>query len=115
VADRTDVQRLGDVALTRFYDPAADEGLLYAWLPHVEGLPPAVRRALLGTPVGGGGRLFDPGRMGSYFQSPAQARDAAAVLRGAGLDVGEDADEFARYTRLVERCAADGPGLYVTF
>jgi hypothetical protein len=115
VVDPADVQRLGDVALTRFYDPDADEGILYAWLPHVDGLPPAVQRALLGTPVRGGEQWFDPGRLGSYFQSPAQVRESAAAVEAAELDVGEDAEEFARFTRLVERSAACGLGLYVTF
>lgn len=114
-ADLGDVQALGALALTRYYDPLADDGLLHGWLPHVERLPPAVRRALLGTPLVAGGRAFNPGRVGSWFQPPDQVRESARVLRQSDLDVGEEAEDYARYAGLLARCVASGSGLYVTF
>lgn len=114
-ADLGDVQRLGELALTRFYDPAADDGLWYGWLPHFDALPPPVQRATLGETVRGGDRLFDPGRLGSYFQSPFQVLESADLLGASQLNVGEDAGDFNRFALLLDRCAADGFGLYVTF
>ncbi len=110
-----DVQRLADFALTRFYDPANDDGLGYGWLPHFDALPLSVQRATLGETVGEGNRLFDPGRLGSYFQSPVQVQESAKAMAAIELDVGEEAEEFDRFAALLARCATGGFGLYVTF
>jgi hypothetical protein len=104
-----DVQELADFALTCFYKPADSLGLGDAWLALSESLAPGAQAALLGTPFGPEGRLFDPGRQGSYFQSAAQLRESSAALGGA-----EDAD-LARFRQDMDRIAGDGEGLYVTF
>jgi hypothetical protein len=63
-----DVHEFADFALTRFYDPMEDYGIDHYWLDlDIEHLSAADQTVLLGRPCGA---YFDPGRQGSYFQSP---------------------------------------------
>jgi len=104
-----DVHEFGDYALTRYYDPSDDRGVGSAWRSLSGELPETAANALLGFSVGPHERLFDPGRYGSYFQTPAQVREALAVLKPLGVP------ELAWFVELLERCAAEGRGVYVTF
>jgi hypothetical protein len=104
-----DIQELADFALTRFYDPQEAHGVGYAWIRLDDMLPPPAAAALLGKAVGPVENLFGPGRMGSYFQSPAQVRQSLTALASISNP------ELADYRKLLERCAAEGCGLYVTF
>src|SRR4051794_21853672 len=63
-----DVQEVADFVLTRYYDATEDRGLSQAWLELESLLDAEQRLALLGRPFGPEEMLFDPGRMGSYFQ-----------------------------------------------
>jgi hypothetical protein len=107
--ENRDVHEYGDYALTRFYDPADDCGIAEKWAEVSERLPEAAANALLGFSVGPSGRLFDPGRYGSYFQTPAQVRKSLGLLKPIGVP------ELARFVKLLERCAAEARGVYVTF
>ena len=107
--ENRDVHEYGDYALTRFYDPADDCGIHEAWEEVVGQLPESAANALLGFPVGPPERLFDPGRYGSYFQTPDQARDALAIIEPLGVP------ELVRFVELLERCVAQRRGVYVTF
>jgi hypothetical protein len=104
-----DVQELGDFALTRYYRPMRDRGLGHAWMTLSDELPAPAAAALLGVSIGDDGALFDPGRMGSYFQTPARVRRSLAALRGVRRP------ELRGFRRLLERCTADRLGVYVTF
>jgi hypothetical protein len=98
-----------DYALTRFYDPADCSGVGYEWARLSDELPEPAANALLGFPVGPPGRPFDPGRYGSYFQTPARVRESLATLKPLSVP------ELARFVELLEQCAAQGRGVYVTF
>jgi hypothetical protein len=104
-----DVQELGDLALTRFYDPSRLYGVGNAWLQLGDTLPEEAQAALLGFAIGPPDAPFDPGRMGSYFQSPAQVRQSLAVLEGV-----ED-PALVPFRELLRRCARENLGIYVTF
>ncbi len=103
------VQLVADIALTRYYDAGLDFGVAEHRHALQDRLPPFSRKWLLGEAFGPPDRLFDPGAMGSYLQSPEYTRDARRSLapyrephmRGyqAGLD------EACRRSR----------GVYVTF
>src|SRR5262245_45707858 len=112
-----DVHEYGDYSLTRFYDPAADHGLGYCWNEIDDALPKADRGILLGSPFGPGHNRFDPGRYGSYFQTPEQVAGTLARFVGLGLSWLEEHDRaFVRgFEGLLEKCVAGGLGLYVTF
>lgn len=105
-----DLQEIADFALTKYYDPTSDCGLSTSWLALDGTLPSVARNALLGTFFGPSNEvLFDPGRMGSYFQSPDQVRislSSLEPLEHAGTS------EFVRFLNVV---VAEGRGLYITF
>ena len=114
--ENRDVHEYGDFALTRFYDPAADRGLGYRWNEIDDALPEEGRRALLGSPLGPPQNRFDPGRYGSYFQTPQRVTGSLALLRGLDLPWLDEHDRgfLRRFEGLLEECVAAGLGLYVT-
>jgi hypothetical protein len=103
-----DVHEYGDFALTRFYDPADDQGIANSW--SAMELPEEDLAALLGFPFGEPGREFDPGRLGAYFQTPEQAIESLRRIERFGRG-----DVFESYAQLLRTCAANGLGVYVTF
>jgi hypothetical protein len=100
-----DLQELSDFALTRYYNPAEDIGLAEQWSELSEGLEALEKASLLGEPFGS----FDPGRMGSYFQTPAQAANSLRVLRGRA------SRGTSEFVMALEGVVSAGRGLYVTF
>jgi hypothetical protein len=103
------LQEAADYALTKYYDPRDDHGLGTVWLTLVSRLPAAESTALLGVGLTIGGRLFDPGAMGSYFQTPAMVAHNQAMLHAT---VHPELIDFQRFLQAVHRGAL---GLYVTF
>ena len=113
-----DVHEFGDFALTRFYDPTEDYGIDHYWLDlDFEHLPEVCQAALLGTPFGPRGAYFDPGRQGSYFQTPHEVVRSLASIRRIDLsNMDRDQREsWEQFKKLLEECAKAGSGLYVTF
>jgi hypothetical protein len=111
--ESADPHQYGDFALTKYYDPRADIGLGYEWerardvlLEHLGNDAP-----LLGSTVGPAGNLFDPGKMGSYFQSAALVQANLQALRRLSDSI--ELAELERLRRALE--SAVGKGLYVTF
>lgn len=115
--ENRDVHEYGDFALTRFYDPAEDCGIWDQWRTIDRLLPEADRATLLGTPLGLPGAYFDPGRLGSYFQTPKLvARSLARVQRFKLPDLEDyQRESLERFAELLEQCKEAGSGLYVTF
>ena len=104
-----DAHQLGDLALTRYYQADKADGLRYDWSELSDRASPEVAAALLGTPFGPKGNLFDPGKYGSYFQTPGRVCQSLATL--AHLDW----PELRRYRALLESAVREGKGVYVTF
>lgn len=104
------LQEIADFALTRYYDPSDDHGLHDEW-GEIEGrLSETARNALLGTPFREGEHaVFDPGLMGSYFQSPEQVRASLSTLRAL------DAKDLKDYVYFLSTVVREAKGLYVTF
>ena len=75
----------------------------------VDRLSPEAKPCLLGAPFGPPGNLFDPGRMGSYFQDSAEAIRSRDVLRKLSFS------DLSSFLTCLEQAAASGRGLYVTF
>lgn len=107
--DTSDVQALGDLALTKFYDPKDDFGINGKWLSLSETLPPEQQAALTGSIFGPPGTQFDPGQMGSYFQHPRQVLESARALASI-----QD-ENVIQYRQALEAIGRDGDGVYVTF
>lgn len=110
-----DAHQYGDLALTKYYSPTADIGLGSAW-ERVQGLPEIASRAespILGTIIGSGDASFDPGRMGSYFQSARIVREHYEYMLGLAKDAhSADLDEAVE---MLAEAAKKNAGLYVTF
>jgi hypothetical protein len=104
-----DAHEIGDYALTRYYDPADDSGLGEGWMSIEAALDDEGKRALLGEPFGPDGHEFDPGRMGSYFQTPEMVAKSLETLRRAPKA------ELNSYLALLEKAREAGKGVYVTF
>lgn len=107
--NRDDIHEFGDFALTRFYDPLADSGVGAAWRKLDNTLPYQCLRAMLGQTVGPPNLPFDPGRMGSYFQSPACVMQSIDVLAAV------DDSRLVDYLMLLRSCGSNDFGVYVTF
>jgi hypothetical protein len=117
VLENFDVHEFGDFALTRFFDPENDRGLRNPWLAIDAHLSEADRAVLLGTPFGSSSTYFDPSRQGSYFQTPLEVVRSLARVQRFELP---DLEDYHRkslewFKGLLEECAEDGSGLYVTF
>lgn len=105
-----DVHELGDFALTKFYDVTRDVGIGSEWLELSESLPGAAAAALLGFPVGPSGNVFDPGRMGSYFQGPPTAKRSLELVAAF-----QTTEVLAPYRSLLRSAIKNDSGVYVTF
>jgi hypothetical protein len=103
------VQEYGDFALTRFYDPAMDLGVGEEWMEIDDSLSESNRSAFLGYPIHSKNNVFDPGYMGSYFQTPEQV---AASLRNV-IELAIETNES--FQALLEDSNRSGLGIYVTF
>ncbi len=117
-----DVQEAADIAITAYYDLNDDFGLGDAWSELERSVPPTVRAALLGAPFGPASRPFDPGLMGSYFQSELEARRSLSVLQRycnpvlAALAFRRSGpDELREFSHGFRRAVHSGLGIYVTF
>ncbi|HEX8559490.1 MAG TPA: hypothetical protein VF668_15415 [Pyrinomonadaceae bacterium] len=113
-----DAHTYGDFALTKYYDPAEDLGLGYDWEEAetlLDGELGAGAPLVLGSPFGPEGDPFDPGKMGSYFRSPAEVREHLARLERLSSEKPELAEKLRPLSETLRRAADAGRGLYVTF
>ena len=114
---RADPFQYGDFALTRFYDPTEDIGLGHNW-SELDNLLLAELQdssCLRGLPLGKDGNYFDPGKMGSYFQSLSLAIYNISIITGI-------IDSQPAYSQIIqpaidmyERVIFVKKGLYITF
>ncbi len=111
-----DVHQFGDFALTKYYQPSNDEGLADTWKMVDDELAAAFgagQVSVLGHTVGPKQELFDPGKMGAYFQSPDAVAAGLAKIRVLDreiMTVGIDS-----WRQVLGRAVEQGKGLYVTF
>jgi hypothetical protein len=113
-----DAHAYGDFALTKFYDPADNIGLSHYW-DEVETLLDCelghADYVVLGSPFGPPDELFDPGKMGSYFQSPAEVKEHLSQLEHLAGKKTEIAPCLGKVIEMLRLAAAQGKGLYVRF
>ena len=113
-----DVQEYGDFALTRYYDPADDIGVGTEWPAVQDALVRAADQGIdltLGHTVGPPGRAFDPGGMGSYFLTNAEAAARLEALREIIRRDPALRDRLGALLAMFETVANSGKGMYVTF
>jgi hypothetical protein len=112
-----DVHQYGDFAITRYYEPDKDIGLGLSWQEAEETLKENAlgEDVVLGTPIGPEGRLFDPGKMGSYFQSPVTTRDHLRSVKELVRQRPDLDQRLGPVLAMLERAVTAGKGLYTTF
>lgn len=112
------VQEYGDFALTKYYDPLDDVGLGDRWEKVGDALEAhgINENVVLGRAVGRPDALFDPGRMGSYFQPLGAVRAHRQRLESVlqGLET-PDRVYLDAARSMFEAAAVEDKGLYVTF
>lgn len=114
--ETADSHQYGDFALTKYYDPLEDIGLGVEW-EHVQDAissdPKLTESPILGHTVGPSDGPFDPGKMGSYFQTLDQVRqNHQYLLNLAKKGVSTD---FSRPIQMLSEAENAKKGLYVTF
>jgi len=106
----------GDFALTKYYRPTSDIGLGRSW-EHVQELIASdltlTESPILGATVGPRGNPFDPGGMGSYFQSSPSVRQHLEYLSGLAKNVKDDG--LLKAMQMLNEAAKVDSGLYITF
>lgn len=114
-----DAHQYGDFALTKYYSPIDDRGLGSEWervqkmFPDNSGLSFS---PVLGMPVGTDSEFFDPGKMGSYFQSNSEVRESLNRMKKLEEMVPDDLlDPFEEFKSLLEQAVNEKKGIYVTF
>lgn len=114
-----DVHQYGDFALTKYYSPTLDMGLGDDWenLQKIfSGVPGVKFSPVLGEPLGAERDYFDPGKLGSYFQSYTQVVESLKIVNQLdGTDLGEMQRLFNDYKDLFQQAVTEHKGLYVTF
>jgi hypothetical protein len=107
-----DAHQYGDFALTKYYEPADDVGLGADWQALGEGLCSHgfSEHALLGTPLAS----FDPGKQGSYFQSPATVRENLRRVEELIATKPALAGQLAALRSMLDAAARRAMGLYIT-
>ena len=112
--EREDAHQYGDVALTKYYDPTDDVGLGLGW-QNVQELIPTERSTspILGSIVRANENPFDPGKMGTYFQSKRQVAENLEFLRH--LAEQESSEELDEAIDLLQQAFRLEKGLFITF
>ena len=106
-----DAHAYGDFALTKYYSAKDDIGIGIEWAAVAERLRGGgLDGTLLGLPFGPSVSPFDPGRMGSYFQSAEMV--AEHIVR---LEQEPPNPDIERVKNLLGVAREAGAGLYVTF
>jgi hypothetical protein len=71
---------------------------------------------VLGSPIGPNSNYFDPGKMGSYFQSPQQAVMNKALLENSfNQEEIESSSQLRQMLEILQAATLERKGLYVTF
>lgn len=117
--DLKDVHNYGDFALTKFYDPANSIGLCYDW----QQIDDILSRELsvdpldiiLGHSFGPDDNHFNPGRMGSAFQSPEQVKDNIQIIQKLIEQKPDLAIDLKDLLSMLKQAEASEKGLYTTF
>jgi hypothetical protein len=107
----------GDFALTKYYNPLDSIGLEYEWVEIGEYLEKIGSREaiILGTPLGPEREPFDPGGIGSYFQSEATVRNNLTEVEQLLRRNRSGLEKLQPVATMLGAAAKAERGLYITF
>lgn len=119
-----DIDEYGDFAITKYYDLEDDIGLGYNWLDiqnilvknlrTLEGESERQKSPILGNAFGPENKEFDPGKLGSYFQSRLDVSKNINIVNSL-LDLGNNIHELSLVRDILLQAHGSQRGLYVTF
>ncbi|MGL5806515.1 MAG: hypothetical protein ACRC2R_05385 [Xenococcaceae cyanobacterium] len=113
-----EVDNYGDFALTKFYQPQNCIGLGDKW-SEIDDLLcfefGELSLITLGKLLGTKENYFDPGKMGSYFQSPQQVQTNLIRLEDTLEQRPELLQHLVSVVNMLKEASNLGKGLYVTF
>lgn len=114
-----DAHQYGDFALTKYYSPIDDKGLGSEWEYFQQIFLDSSELSfspVLGFPIGTDDNLFDPGKMGSYFQSPSEVHESLGRVKQFEKVVPEEhLAIFEKFKNFLEQAVTEKKGIYVTF
>ncbi|MEP0857854.1 hypothetical protein [Trichocoleus sp. DQ-U1] len=112
-----DPHQYGDFALTKFYDPQDDIGLGAMWenIQNILKIECGKDFVILGTPFGFKDNYFDPGKMGSYFQSKSQVKGNLQLLTEMLKLKPALFGELNEALKMIRKAAEVEKGFYITF
>lgn len=114
-----DAHEYGDFALTKYYSPKDDHGLGVKWADFQEKISNRGKLNIspfLGAPVGVDGEFFDPGKMGSYFQTTHEVGESLKKIEGVKGEMQDDLiEELESYESFLSQANSVKKGIYVTF
>ncbi|WP_445627159.1 hypothetical protein [Nostoc sp. DSM 114167] len=116
--DTEDISQYGDFAITKYYNPQCDIGLGYDWLPLYDMLLNELDKdtsPLLGKNFGIPGNYFNPGQIGSYFQSLEQVKNNFELLNWLLNEKKEHLPNLALLIKMLSNALESKKGLYITF
>ena len=116
--EHNDIDEYGDFAITKYYNPQSNIGLGYGWEKINDLLLEELNVAispLLGTPFGSAENYFDPGKLGSYFQSPEQVKQNLRLLDSLSQEQLKTLPNIALLKTMLSEALALNKGLYITF
>ncbi|WP_345860757.1 hypothetical protein [Shewanella algae] len=115
--EEKDIQQYGDFALTKYYYPSDDIGLGSNWDKLSEYLVNSLglnMSPVLGYPLLNGDVIFDPGKMGSYFQTKEDVINNLNLIADLNPPM-ELKDLFEEFKLILINASEQEKGLYVTF
>lgn len=113
-----DAHEYGDFLITKFYSPQVDIGLGEIWNEvhlALEECFPEQTEILLGSAFGPESNYFDPGKMGSYFQSLVQVQNSHSLIEEFVNLYPEKSHLVASVQRMFQCAIKEQKGLYITF
>jgi hypothetical protein len=112
-----DVQVFGDIALTKYYDIRNDIGLTNQWKRICSDLEAIGGNSeiTLGFILGTADCPFDPGKMGSYFQSLGDVSNNANLLEEWLARKPGFTDRLGALREMLRKALQARKGLYITF
>jgi hypothetical protein len=112
-----DPHQYGDFALTKFYNPAKDIGIGYDWVEIESSISQELGEnlILLGDRIGKEDSYFDPGKMGSYFQSLNIALDSRSKINIIIENKSVSIKYLTPIIDILDLAISSNKGLYITF
>ena len=111
-----DAHQYGDFALTKYYDPLTDIGLGMSWefvQQYITKDRTLSASPILGETIGPETNTFDPGKMGSYFQSAQQVQEHLKHFLQDHRAI--HSQQLRDALEMLTQAVNENKGLYVTF